>query len=68
MFFHITYNLIVNLSCPIILIFGGFSSKLSLFTSVRKEVFARRKAYQVYEEEWVWSHEASLGEFEQARP
>lgn len=68
MLFRFTYNLILNLSYPIVLLLGVFSPKLSLFTSGRKEVFAQLKSTQANKGEWVWFHVASLGEFEQARP
>lgn len=68
MLFRITYNLILNLSYPLLVFLGLFSNKIRLFVSGRKEVFAHLKSQEVNKGDWVWFHVASLGEFEQARP
>ena len=68
MLFRFTYNIILQLSYPLLIFLGVFSEKLSLFTSGRKEIFERLKSKKVNEGDWVWFHTASLGEFEQARP
>ena len=68
MFYRITYNLILNLTYPILKFLGLFSNKLSLFIEGRKVVFDQLKSKGVNHGSWVWFHVASLGEFEQARP
>lgn len=68
MMFRITYNLILNLSYPILKFLALFSNKLQLFVSGRKLVFDHLESKGVDRDSWVWFHVASLGEFEQARP
>ena len=68
MMFRIIYNIILNLSYPILKFLALFSNKLRLFTSGRKLVFDHLKSKGVNSGSWVWFHVASLGEFEQARP
>ncbi|SDS44764.1 3-deoxy-D-manno-octulosonic-acid transferase [Polaribacter sp. KT25b] len=47
-------------------ILAFFSKKLKLFVDGRKETFSKISALK--NEETIWIHAASLGEFEQARP
>src|SRR6056297_968305 len=47
---------------------GRFSEKLQLFTEGRKSVFSSLEAKIKPNEEYLWFHAASLGEFEQALP
>ena len=68
MMFRLTYNLILNLSYPILKFLALFSNKLRLFVSGRKVVFDHLESNGVNRGNWVWFHLASLGEFEQARP
>jgi len=68
MLFRFIYNLIMNLSFPLLRILGILSHKLYLFTIGRQEVFKQIALRKVNKGEWVWFHVASLGEFEQARP
>jgi 3-deoxy-D-manno-octulosonic-acid transferase len=68
MMFRITYNLILNLSYPILKFLALFSNKLQLFVSGRKLVFDHLESKGVDRDSWVWFHVASLGEFEQAHP
>ena len=68
MLYRITYNLILNLSYPVLKFLGLFSDKIRLFILGRKEVFYHLESLEVNKGDWVWFHVASLGEFEQARP
>ncbi|MBH45333.1 MAG: 3-deoxy-D-manno-octulosonic acid transferase [Flavobacteriaceae bacterium] len=68
MLFRFTYNLVMNLSYPLLRIIGILSHKLYLFTTGRQEVFKQIVIREVNIGEWVWFHVASLGELEQARP
>tara|TARA_B100001175_G_scaffold309560_1_gene311429 strand:- start:2590 stop:3837 length:1248 start_codon:yes stop_codon:yes gene_type:complete len=68
MLFRATYNLILNLSYPLLKFLRFFSNKIRLFVAGRKEVFTHLESQGVNKGNWVWFHVASLGEFEQARP
>jgi len=68
MLFRATYNLILNLSYPLLKFLRFFSNKIRLFVEGRKEVFTHLESQGVNKGNWVWFHVASLGEFEQARP
>jgi len=58
-----SYRFLISLVLPIIAL---FNKKLQLFIDGRKQTFLKIQALK--NEETVWFHVASLGEFEQARP
>ena len=68
MIFRLSYNFIIQISYPILWIIGIFSYKIKLFTRGRSKTFEILKSKSVDENQWVWFHVASLGEFEQAKP
>jgi len=68
MLFRTIYNVIIEISFPILWIIGLFSKKINLFTRGRSKTFKILKSKSVDSNQWVWFHVASLGEFEQARP
>jgi len=60
------YNLTFFLISLVLPIIALFNKKLQLFIDGRKQTFLKIQALK--NEETVWFHVASLGEFEQARP
>ncbi|HIP48122.1 MAG TPA: 3-deoxy-D-manno-octulosonic acid transferase [Lutibacter sp.] len=62
------YNLVIQIARLFIPIFGLFSSKMHLFYKGRKETFFRIDSVISKEDQTIWMHCASLGEFEQGRP
>ncbi|WP_091896103.1 3-deoxy-D-manno-octulosonic acid transferase [Polaribacter sp. KT25b] len=60
------YNILVFKATMLLSILAFFSKKLKLFVDGRKETFSKISALK--NEETIWIHAASLGEFEQARP
>mgnify|MGYP000138515363 CR=1 FL=1 len=60
------YNFSVFLASFILAILAIFNKKLKLFVDGRKETFSKISALK--NEQTIWFHAASLGEFEQARP
>ncbi len=68
MLFRLIYNVIIEISFPILWMVGLFSKKINLFTRGRSKTFEILKSKSVDKNQWVWFHVASLGEFEQARP
>lgn len=60
------YNFTVFLASLILPIIAFFNKKITLFINGRKQTFLKIEALK--NEETVWFHVASLGEFEQARP
>ncbi|MFL2587424.1 MAG: 3-deoxy-D-manno-octulosonic acid transferase [Flavobacteriaceae bacterium] len=68
MLFRTIYNVIIEISFPILWIIGLFSKKINLFTRGRSKTFKILKSKSLDSNKWVWFHVASLGEFEQAKP
>jgi 3-deoxy-D-manno-octulosonic-acid transferase len=60
------YNILIFKATLLLQILGLFSKKLKLFVNGRKQTFS--KIDTLKNEEVIWFHAASLGEFEQARP
>lgn len=60
------YNLIVFLASILLPIIAVFNKKIKLFVDGRKDTFS--KIATLKNQEVIWFHVASLGEFEQARP
>lgn len=60
------YNLVVFKANYVLLFLAFFNKKIKLFVDGRKETFA--KIDELKNQETIWFHAASLGEFEQARP
>jgi 3-deoxy-D-manno-octulosonic-acid transferase len=60
------YSTLVFVAAFILRIVGLFSKKIKLFVDGRKETFSKTDALK--NENVIWFHAASLGEFEQARP
>jgi len=65
---HKIYNVLVQLSKPILKTAGTFSSKLKEFTEGREDLFLKLEKSIDPSEEHIWIHTASLGEFEMAVP
>ena len=68
MLFRLIYNVIIEISFPVLWIVGLFSKKTNLFTRGRSITFKILKSKLLDQGQWAWFHVASLGEFEQARP
>lgn len=62
------YNILVNVSERLLPLSGLFSEKMKLFVHGRKAVFAQLENLVSPEDEVIWIHAASLGEYEQAVP
>ncbi len=62
------YNLLIRLYYFLILIVSLFNKKAKLWLSGRKDLFVKLRELSLKDEQRVWFHCASLGEFEQARP
>ena len=62
------YNIAVSISNASLPIAGIFNSKIKLFVNGRKNVFKILKNNISDNDEIIWFHCASLGEFEQGRP
>jgi 3-deoxy-D-manno-octulosonic-acid transferase len=60
------YNFAIFLATLFLPLIALFSKKIKLFVSGRKETFS--KIASLKNEQTIWFHAASLGEFEQARP
>ena len=63
----VLYQLVVFLASCLLPIVAVFSKKMRLFIDGRKETFDKLKAFHK-NDNIIWIHAASLGEFEQARP
>ena len=62
----VLYNFFVFATSQLLPIVALFNKKLKLFVEGRKESFS--KIREIKNENVIWFHVASLGEFEQARP
>jgi len=62
------YNVLLLLLSPLVSIAALFSPKIKLFVAGRKTVFATLAAAIEAEDQTIWFHAASLGEFEQGLP
>ncbi|MFI8377407.1 3-deoxy-D-manno-octulosonic acid transferase [Leeuwenhoekiella sp. NPDC079379] len=62
------YSFIISLFNGILPVLGLFIPKLKEFRSVRENVFSKLKATISSEDNFIWLHAASLGEYEQAVP
>ena len=60
------YNIIVFLASILLPIIAIFNKKIKLFVDGRKQTIS--KIASLKNQEIIWFHVASLGEFEQARP
>jgi 3-deoxy-D-manno-octulosonic-acid transferase len=60
------YNILIFKATLLLQILAVFSKKLKLFVDGRKQTFSKIEALK--NENVIWFHAASLGEFEQARP
>ena len=60
------YNILIFKASIILPFIALFSNKIKLFVDGRKQTFSKLSALK--NEETIWFHAASLGEFEQARP
>lgn len=60
------YNILVFKATILLSIIAFFNKKIKLFVDGRKEIFSKITALK--NQETIWIHAASLGEFEQARP
>lgn len=64
----IIYNIIISLYYLAICIASLFNKKAKLFLKGRKDIFKKIESAVTSEDNIVWFHAASLGEFEQGRP
>ncbi|WP_028376682.1 3-deoxy-D-manno-octulosonic acid transferase [Leeuwenhoekiella sp. MAR_2009_132] len=62
------YSFIISLFNGILPVFGLFVPKLKEFRHVRENVFSTLEAAISKEDNYIWVHAASLGEYEQAVP
>jgi len=62
------YNLAIKIAEKTLPLAGNFNHKLQLFTEGRKSVFSELEEKINSNEDYLWFHAASLGEFEQALP
>ncbi|APZ46004.1 3-deoxy-D-manno-octulosonic acid transferase [Polaribacter reichenbachii] len=62
----VLYDFLIFFTSPILQIIALFNSKIKLFVDGRKETFL--KIDTLKNQNTIWFHAASLGEFEQARP
>ena len=65
---HFLYNLITQLAQFLIKITALFSPKMKLFVDGRKDVFLILEQKIKPEDQTIWFHAASLGEYEQGLP
>ena len=68
MVFRMIYNVLIEITFPILWITGLFSKKINLFSRGRSKTFKMLEFKAVHKGDWAWFHAASLGEFEQVRP
>ena len=61
------YNLTAHITFFILKIYGLFNEKIKLFIKGRNET-SEKLSVLTKEDNVIWFHAASLGEFEQARP
>jgi 3-deoxy-D-manno-octulosonic-acid transferase len=64
---NVIYNILVHIVKFLLPVVALFSKKIKLFTQGRKETFSKLNTIK-QEDNVVWFHAASLGEFEQGRP
>jgi len=62
------YNIIVLLASQIVKLLAIFSPKMKLFVNGRKEVFPTLQSKISSNDQTIWFHAASLGEYEQGLP
>lgn len=61
------YNFAAHVTYSILSVYGLFNQKIGLFVKGRKETFDKLSVLKK-DDQVIWIHAASLGEFEQARP
>lgn len=61
------YNFAAHITYAILSVYGMFNHKIGLFVKGRKETFDKLSVLKK-DDQVIWIHAASLGEFEQARP
>ncbi len=64
----IVYNFLISVFNGLLPVVGLFSNKLKLFARGRKETFSKLKSEISEDEQVIWFHCASLGEYEQGVP
>ncbi|MCK8522310.1 3-deoxy-D-manno-octulosonic acid transferase [Aquimarina sp. D1M17] len=64
----IVYNFLISVFNGLLPVVGLFSNKLKLFARGRKETFSKLKSKVSENEQVIWFHCASLGEYEQGVP
>jgi len=62
------YNIAINIAGFLLKILAVFNIKIKLFVNGRKNIFQKLKLHFIDNENVIWFHCASLGEFEQSRP
>lgn len=64
----ILYNILISIFNKLLPVIGWFGAKLNLFANGRKTVFETLEKYFPAQEQVLWFHCASLGEYEQGVP
>lgn len=64
----IVYNFLISVFGGLLPVIGLFSNKLKLFANGRKATFSKLKSEISEEDQVIWFHCASLGEYEQGVP
>lgn len=62
------YNIVIQITGPILKLISIFNSKIKLFVDGRKDVFQILKTKIKPQDQTFWFHAASLGEYEQGIP
>ena len=65
---HFIYDLIVRISWALLIFIAFFSNKIKLFVNGRRRTFPKLKDAFAKDDQVIWMHVASLGEFEQGLP
>lgn len=65
---HLLYNIVVHIAAILVKIIANFSPKIKLFVQGRKDIYTRLNNSISKNDNVIWVHTASLGEYEQGLP
>lgn len=65
---HLLYNIVVHIAAILVKIIANFSPKIKLFVQGRKDIYTRLNKSISKNNNVIWIHTASLGEYEQGLP
>lgn len=65
---HLLYNIVVHIAAILVKIIANFSPKIKLFVQGRKDIYTRLNKSISKNDNVIWIHTASLGEYEQGLP